>query len=369
VGRSRVVRVARQPAHSAPPRSRNGRPCLLLYHNLLLYDTASPRRVSCGVFLSPSRLDIDAFRNRLGKTHRHWSRWARRAGIECYRVYDRDVPQFPLVVDRFAGHAHLQEVDTGWLLTPAEHARWVAAVVAVTAEALGIPASHVHYKLRARRPGGTPALRAPSRSPSIVVVEAGLRFVVDLDAHLDTGLFLDHRNTRAWVRARSAGRRFLNLFAYTGAFTVHAAAGGASSTTSVDLSNTYLDWTARNLALNALSGPAHALVRADVHEWLDQAATARRLFDLIVLDPPTFSNSARMRETLDIQRDHARLIGSALKLAAAGGELIFSTNRRGFKLDPSVESRFSCEPISRWTIPEDFRRHPPHATWRITANQ
>jgi 23S rRNA (cytosine1962-C5)-methyltransferase len=311
-------------------------------------------------------LDFDSFRNRLAKNHRHWSRWARRGGIECYRVYDRDVPQFPLAIDRYGEHVHLQEFDTGWQITPAEHARWVAAVAAAVAEILEVPPSHLHYKRRERQRGAGQYLRLRQGAGEFIVGEGGLRFIVDLDAYVDTGLFLDHRKTRAWVRERTAGRRFLNLFAYTGSFTVYAAAGSAATTTSVDLSNTYLDWTARNLALNRLDRPPHALVRADVLEWLGEAARVRRLFDLIVLDPPSFSNSARMRDTLDVQRDHRRLIDGAMALLASGGELVFSTNRRGFQLDGAVLGAWHCESIAHWTIPEDFRHRPPHACWRIT---
>ena len=299
--------------------------------------------------------------------HRHWSRWARRSAIECYRVYDRDVPQFPLVVDRYGEHAHLQEIDTGWQATDAEHARWAAAVRSVVAEVLELPVAAVHYKRRERQRGASQYQRLAVGTSDLVVSEGGLRFIVDLDARLDTGLFLDHRKTRAWVRERSAGRRVLNLFAYTGAFTVYAASGGASATTSVDLSNTYLDWAARNLALNHLERPSNSLVRADVLEWLDEASRVRRVFDLIVLDPPSFSNSARMEETLDIQRDHTRLISGAATLLAEGGELIFSTNRRGFRLDPEIQDAYACELLTHATVPEDFHRHLPHACWRISA--
>lgn len=314
-------------------------------------------------------LDLEPFRNRLGKNHRHWSRWARRAGIACYRVYDRDVPQFPLAIDRYAGHAHLQEIDTGWRLTDTERAQWVAAVRRVTSETLDIPPTDVHYKRRERQRGAAQYGCLAERDTTLVVQEADLRFIVDLDAYVDTGLFLDHRRTRAYVRERAAGRRILNLFAYTGSFTVYAASGGAAATTSVDLSNTYLDWGAQNLKLNNLDRPEHALVRGDVLEWLPDAARVRRQFDIVVLDPPSFSNSARMQETLDVQRDHRRLIDGAMALLAEGGELIFSTNRHGFRLDAGVTSTYRCESITHWSVPEDFRRHLPHSAWRIAANQ
>jgi 23S rRNA (cytosine1962-C5)-methyltransferase len=196
-----------------------------------------------------------------------------------------------------------------------------------------------------------------------VVSEGGLKFEVDLHSYLDTGLFLDHRETRALVRQRAAGRRMLNLFAYTGSFSVYAAAGGALATTSVDLSNTYQAWTQRNLALNGFSGDAHQLERADVFEYLERAQRERRLFGLIVLDPPSFSNSKKMQEILDVQRDHRRLIEACLELLTPNGELFFSTNRRRFKLDDALQALPGAEEITRQTLPDDFKRNPAHRCW------
>jgi 23S rRNA (cytosine1962-C5)-methyltransferase len=198
-----------------------------------------------------------------------------------------------------------------------------------------------------------------------VVSEGGLRFEVDLHSYLDTGLFLDHRETRALIRQRAAGRRMLNLFAYTGSFSVYAAAGGALSTTSVDLSNTYQAWTGRNLALNGFTDDAHQMERADVFEYLDRAQRERRQFGLIVLDPPSFSNSKKMTEVLDVQRDHRRLIEACLGLLTPNGELYFSTNKRRFKLDPELEALPGTEEITSRTLPDDFKRHPAHRCWLL----
>lgn len=203
------------------------------------------------------------------------------------------------------------------------------------------------------------------------VREGGLRFLVNLTDYLDTGLFLDHRLVRRLIRDLATGRRFLNLFAYTGSATVYAAAGGAVSTTSVDLSSTYLDWAQRNLALNGLSGPKHQFVRADCREWLTRAATqvgscGTPVYDLVLLDAPTFSNSKSMSGTLDIQRDHADLIRDAVRILAPEGVLIFSTNCRRFKLDAAINRRFAATDISKQTIPPDFARNPRiHACYRI----
>jgi 23S rRNA (guanine2445-N2)-methyltransferase / 23S rRNA (guanine2069-N7)-methyltransferase len=190
------------------------------------------------------------------------------------------------------------------------------------------------------------------------VEESGLKFRVNFDDYLDTGLFLDHRLTRARLGAAAGGKRFLNLFAYTGSATVYAAAARALSSTSVDLSRTYIDWAERNLALNGLAGPKHALVRADCREWLAAARHKRERFDLVFLDPPTFSNSKRVQNVLDIGRDHAALADACAVLLAPGGLLVFSTNAQRFKLDETLRGRFTVHDISAQTLPLDFERNP-----------
>ena len=311
--------------------------------------------------------DLAAFRNRLSRNSRHWSRWAHRQDIDCFRVYDRDVPQFPLAIDRYGPRVHLQEFDTGWQQTELEHAAWVDAVIGVVGETLELPADHIHFKRRERQRGAAQYERLRERPEEFSVVEGGLRFLVNLDSYLDTGLFLDHRKTRGLVRAAAAGRRFLNLFAYTGSFTVYAAAGGAIYSESVDLSNTYLDWAGRNLRLNGYDLGRHQLIRADAFAYLDGAARAGKKFDLIVLDPPSFSNSKRMENVLDVQRDHPRLIAGCVRLLSEAGELFFSTNRRHFELDPSVSDSCHHNAIHHWSVPEDFRNRAIHCCWRITA--
>ncbi len=196
--------------------------------------------------------------------------------------------------------------------------------------------------------------------------ERDLSFEVNLHRYLDTGLFPDHRDTRALVRERAADKSILNLFAYTGSFTVYAAAGGATRSLTVDMSNTYQDWSRRNLVLNGVDDPGrHRLHCQDVLQFVFEAGEAEERFDLIVLDPPSFSNSKRMRESFDIQRDHPDLLRRTLALLAPDGELVFSTNRRGFRLDQSIATETVCEEISRRTIPPDFRRRPPHRCWQI----
>jgi len=309
--------------------------------------------------------DLAAFSNRLARNHRHWSRWARRQGIGCYRLYDRDVPQFPFAIDRYGAHVHLQEVDTGWQESPEEHAAWVSAVELAAGRTLELGPELIHFKRRERQRGAAQYERLETGAGEFAVDEGGLRFLVNLDSYLDTGLFLDHRKTRDLVRTLAAGRRFLNLFSYTGSFTVYAAAGGATESESVDLSNTYLGWAARNLRLNGCDPVRHRLVRANAFDYLDGAARAGKHFDLIVLDPPSFSNSKRMTDVLDVQRDHPRLIAACMRLLTADGELLFSTNRRHFVLDSGMPEAFRCTDIHEWSVPEDFRNRTIHRCWRI----
>lgn len=306
-------------------------------------------------------MQLDAFSNRLRKNQRHWSKWARRRGIGCYRLYDRDIPEFPLAIDWYEGELHAQ-VFARKGQEPLDEAQEQAIGEAIQ-EALEIPAEALAFKTRQRQRGLAQYEKTGQQGRPRVINEDGLKFEVDLHSYLDTGLFLDHRETRALIRQRAEGRRMLNLFAYTGSFSVYAAAGGALTTTSVDLSNTYQAWTRRNLALNGFSDEEHQLVRADVFEYLDQALRERRLFGLIVLDPPSFSNSKKMQEILDVQRDHRRLIEASLELLTPNGELYFSSNRRRFKLDPELEALPGAEEITRQTLPDDFKRHPAHRCW------
>ena len=317
---------------------------------------------------------VAAFANRLGKNAKHRHRWARRQGLGAYRVYDRDLPEFPVAIDCYVAEdpavgmrVHLQEIETGWEQSDAEHDVWLALVRAETARVLALPEKSIVAKARRKRRGGEQHEPTGRHGTDFVVLEAGLRFIVNLEPYLDTGLFLDHRALRAIVRERAPGRRMLNLFAYTGSFTVYAAAGGAVASQTVDLSNTYLDWAARNFAANGIDSRKHALIRADVLRWLDVAHDERRRYDLIVLDPPAFSTSKAMAGVLDIQRDHVDLVASVRGLLAPGGELYFSTNLRTFRLDPALAADPSCTDISARTLPDDFRDRRVHHAYRIAG--
>lgn len=311
-------------------------------------------------------VDPAAFGNRLRKNARHWGKWARRNGIECYRVYDRDIPEFPLAIDRYGDWVHAQSFAARWASVGEAAALRDEALLPAIAEALEVEPARVVLKTRARQRGTTQYGKETAEGRPFVIQEGGLRFEVNLQAYLDTGLFLDHRITRSLVRDRAAGRFVLNLFAYTGSFSVYAAAGGAARSVTVDMSRTYQHWTRRNFLLNAVDFKRHTLVCEDVLQFLADAVAKKARFDLIVLDPPSFSNSKRMRETFDVQRDHPALLRQCLAILAPDGELYFSNNRRGFRLDPALEQEARYEDITARTVPPDFARHRPHRCWLIT---
>jgi len=310
--------------------------------------------------------DATDLANRLRKNARHWGKWARRNGIECYRLYDRDVPEFPLAIDRYGDWVHAQSFAARWASVGEGSAAPDAALAPVIAGALEVEPGRVVLKARARQRGTAQYGREARRGESFVVHEGGLRFEVRLDAYLDTGLFLDHRQTRALVRERADGRFVLNLFAYTGSFSVYAADGGAARSVTVDMSQTYQRWTRRNFVLNDVDFKRHTLVCEDVLGFLAEAVARRARFDLVVLDPPSFSNSKRMDTTFDVQRDHPALVRQCLALLAPDGELYFSNNRRGFRLDPELVQEAAFEEITARTVPPDFARHRPHRCWRVT---
>jgi len=306
-----------------------------------------------------------AFANRVRKNARHLRKWARRLSIACYRVYDRDIPEFAYAVDVYGAWAHLQAYERAG--APDGQPGQDDALRQVVAEALQLEPAHVVLKRRAQRRAQQQHEKTGERGRDLIVKEGGRRFIVNLEAYLDTGLFLDHRNTRALVAAEACGKRMLNLFCYTGSFTVYAATAGAASTSSVDLSNTYLDWARRNLELNSVDLTHHQLLRADVRRWLPQAAAEAKRFDLIVLDPPAFSTSKAMSGVLDIQRDYPELIAGCVRVLAPGGRLYFSTNLQSFRFDPARTAGLAAEEISHLTVPEDFRNRRIHRCWRLCA--
>jgi 23S rRNA (cytosine1962-C5)-methyltransferase len=309
-----------------------------------------------------STLDWEAFENRVRKNFRHRSRWARRRGFDAWRLYDHDVPGFPITADRLGEHIHAQ-VDSG-----------VAFGELVLRDRLGAATGarpeHIWIKWSDRlrtTDGKAQYERIPGASTEVTVTEGPAKLWVNLSDYFDVGLFVDHRPLRRWVGEHVRGARFLNLFCYTGAFTVHAALGGAVSTTSVDLSPTYLLWLERNLALNGVTAPHHRVIRGDALQFLyDEARTVAEYgggYDIILLDPPTFSNSKRTRTVLDVRRDHPELIHTAMRLLDRDGLLVFSTNARRFRLDDGALEEFDVEEVTEWSCDEDCLQTRPHRAW------
>lgn len=316
---------------------------------------------------APHPSGIEMFVNRLRKDLRHLGKWARREAVTCYRVYDADLPEYALAVDLYEGWVHVQEYAPPPTVEPARAQARLADAMAVIPDVLGIPADRVVLKVRRRQKGLAQYERQAATGQFREVHEGGLRFLVNLTDYLDTGLFLDHRPTRALIRSMVGGGRFLNLFAYTGTASVHAAAGGAASTTTVDMSSVYLDWARRNMALNGFAeGRTHRFVRADCLAWLATPHPER--YHVIFVDPPTFSNSKRMREdTFDVQRDHADLLKSVAQLLARDGLILFSNNFRHFKMHSSALPDLNIQEITHSTVPPDFQRNPKiHNCWKIT---
>ena len=294
------------------------------------------------------------FRNRLVKLYRHTGKQARKQGVSCYRLYDHDLPEFPFCIEFYGDRLYVAEYKRRHNLLEEEHEIWIEKSLEVMMEILAVSRENIFLKLRQRKAGRLGQYqKLDAVQHEFVVQENGLNFIVNLSDYLDTGLFLDHRVTRQMVREQSAGKKVLNLFAYTGSFSVYAAAGGASQVTTVDLSKTYLAWAEKNMKANEFHDPAmQSFVHADVKQYLKEIPAAS--YDLIVMDPPTFSNSKRMETFLDIQTDHAELINDCLAALTAGGTLYFSTNRRDFSIDEAAINSSSVKDITRATTPFDF---------------
>lgn len=307
--------------------------------------------------------------NRLRKNDKRLSAWRRRRGVTCYRVYDADLPEYAAAIDLYqedggAGRrfAHVQEYRAPATIPADVAERRLSELLDAAMAVFELPRAQVAVKTRARGKGGSKYGRMAERGETLQVREGPVRLEVNLFDYLDTGLFLDHRPMRRRVAEAARGRRLLNLFCYTGSVTAHAAVGGAAASTSVDLSATYLEWAARNLALNGADTGHHELVRADVMSWL---GSARGLYDLIFCDPPTFSNSKRA-DDFDLQRRHVELLRLAMARLAPGGTLWFSNNFRRFKLDEAVRDFAEVRDVTASTIDEDFRRSPRiHRCWEL----
>lgn len=390
-------------------------PCKLLNFELAPAVAPSPD-------LPPKPEGGEDFANRLRKNLKHLAKWAKREGVQNYRVYDADLPDYALAVDLYQANelqVHVQEYAAPKTVDPVRAEKRLREALSQLQNILEVPTSRIHYKLRRSQKGTAQYQKMNEQEHFLQVEEHGAKLWVNFEDYLDTGLFLDHRPIRQRIQQEALGKRFLNLFCYTASVSAHAAVGGARSTTSVDLSKTYLEWAQRNLLLNgfraeppepsyaekqrepapaperrwgaapvakssvwarkaapASSRPparrveAHQLVRADCLKWLRQQAGDARApkYDLILCDPPTFSNSKKMEEVLDTQRDHVELIRNCMALLAPGGKLYFSTNRRRFKLDEAALAGMKITDITWQTLGEDYKRPPPaHFCWQIEA--
>ena len=325
------------------------------------------RRVENAQTDSPAEM----FGNRLRKNMKKLSKWAKQNNVSCYRLYDADLPEYAVAVDIYQGEktwVNVQEYESPKTIDPAKANQRLAGAMSEIPKVLGIPQQQVFLKIR-RKQKNTDQYEKQGDSGSFhVIEEGGCKLWVNFEDYLDTGLFLDHRPIRQLIQQQAQGKRFLNLFAYTGSASVHAAIGGATSSVTVDMSNTYLDWAKRNFDLNNIRGD-HKLVRADCLQWLAEQAAVKQKpqFDLIFLDPPTFSNSKKMDEAFDVQTDHVQLLKNAAALLAPDGILFFSTNFRRFKMDHAALDGLIIEDISTSTIPEDFARDQKiHYCWRIS---
>ena len=296
----------------------------------------------------------DMFANRLRKNLKNIGKWAKKNGITCYRLYDADMPEYAVAIDIYHNWAHVQEYQAPAGVDPENARHRLNQIMAALPGVLNLRPEKIVLKIRKRTRGKEQYQKQGSSGRFFEVQEGDLRFLVNLLDYLDTGLFLDQRIVRQRIRANAENKHVLNLFCYTGTATVYAAAGGAKQTTSVDMSRTYLSWAEKNFVLNNCKNTRHKLVRANCLEWVKRCHAQ---YDLIFMDPPTFSNSSEMKDSFDIQRDHARLLRHALKLLAPGGLMIFSSNRRRFKMDRNALAEWDIKDITRTTIPKDFERN------------
>lgn len=305
------------------------------------------------------------FASRLKKRARHLRRWPTRRGITCFRLYERDIPEIPLVVDRYGDHVHITEFERPHDRDLAQQVDWLDLMTKTVAETLEVPLDHIFVKSRQRQKGSQQYERVNDQGHELIVEEGGLKFIVNLADYTDTGLFLDHRIARSMIREMCEGKRVLNLFAYTGSFSIYAAAGGAESVTTVDLSATYLDWAKRNFDVNELPLKRHKFYREDTRQFI-RSLPEHPMYDVIVCDPPTFSNSKRTEEIWDVQHHHAPLLTDLLLRLNPGGTIFFSSNFRRIKFDQNGILAANVREISKKTVPEDFRNKRIHRSWLLT---
>ncbi|MDA8985578.1 bifunctional 23S rRNA (guanine(2069)-N(7))-methyltransferase RlmK/23S rRNA (guanine(2445)-N(2))-methyltransferase RlmL [Luminiphilus sp.] len=325
-----------------------------------------PAELAKGGKAAPAALSEGAqgVANRIRKNLRHLKSWRQREEVTCYRVYDADIPEYAVAIDIYEEKIHIAEYAAPQDIPEEKAARRLEEVLDAVQVVFHIADRHdIALKQRRRQRGAEQYQRSKQEHTKMIVHESPVKALVNLKDYLDTGLFLDHRPLRGWLRSEAKGSHFLNLFSYTGVATLHAALGGATTSTSVDASSTYLQWFNENLALNGLSERQHRGVRADVRQWLSED---RRHYDLIMVDPPSFSNSSGLPD-FDVQADHAELLALAMERLSANGTLYFSTNHRRFKLDEAIATRWEVSDVTSASIPQDFARNRRiHACFRLT---
>lgn len=308
------------------------------------------------------------FRNRLTKVFRHLNKQAKRLGVTCYRIYDQDLPEFPFCIEIYEDKIYIAEYKRRHAMAEEQHEQWLGRCLVIIADVLSVPEENIFTRMRQRKPGRLGQYRKQDDSKNeFIANEQGLQFIVNLSDYLDTGLFLDHRVTRQIVRAESKDKRVLNLFAYTGSFSVYAASGGAAKVVTVDLSKTYLKWAEKNFSINnfPVDGESkYEFVHADVKQWLKEIPPSS--FDMIVLDPPTFSNSKRMEENLDVQRDHLELINDCIRALDMNGVIYFSTNFSKFQLDAANINSTEIKDITKKTTDFDFEGRNTRVCYKIS---
>ena len=324
------------------------------------------RPESAGGLIKPGP-EVEMFANRLRKNLKKLKKRFEKEGITCFRAYDQDLPEYAVAIDIYGKWVHVQEYKAPDTVDPEKAEVRLNHVLSVLPTVFEAPAENIFLKKRRRQKGKTQYMKSGSDEIFHEVDESGCKFLVNFSGYLDTGLFLDNRIIRSMIRDLAGGKRFLNLFAYTGTATVYAAKGGAKSTTSVDASKVYLNWAKRNLALNGFSYNRHFFHHDDCLSWLK---SERQKYDLIFLDPPTFSNSKKSRNIFDLQKDHVELIRLVARLLERDGIILFSNNYRKFKMDLADLKEFQIEDLSRTTLPPDFERRPKaHNCWKITKNE
>ncbi|HDR1010963.1 bifunctional 23S rRNA (guanine(2069)-N(7))-methyltransferase RlmK/23S rRNA (guanine(2445)-N(2))-methyltransferase RlmL [Pasteurella multocida] len=318
--------------------------------------------------LTSAQVAVD-FANRLQKNSKKIEKWAKQQGINAYRLYDADLPEYNLAVDRYDDHIVVQEYAAPKNIDENKARQRLLDAVTATLQVTGVETNKLILKVRQKQKGTNQYEKLANKGDYFYVNEYGAKLWVNLTDYLDTGLFLDHRLTRKMLGEMAKGKDVLNLFAYTGSATVHMALGGAKSTTTVDMSNTYLNWAEQNLLLNELEGKQHKLIQADCLQWL---ARCDRQFDLIFVDPPTFSNSKRMEDSWDVQRDHIKLMTQLKRILRPNGTIVFSNNKRGFKMDvEGLETLgLSAVDITAKTLPLDFERNKQiHNCWVVRGQE